>query len=43
MSYAPHYPFYYYVCALMNIANLNIVVGHNFRISYFQCYKSWNK
>jgi hypothetical protein len=27
----------------MNLANLNTPMGHNLLISYFHCYRSWNR
>jgi hypothetical protein len=32
-----------YLSAIMNLANLNTLVGHNLLILYFHYYMSWNK
>jgi Ca2+/Na+ antiporter len=32
-----------YLSVIMNLANLNTLVGHNLLILYFHYYMSWNK
>jgi hypothetical protein len=32
-----------YLNAIMNLANLNTLVGHNLLIIYYYYYRSWNK
>jgi len=50
MWYVPHHSFFYWLCpctlylsAIVSLANLNTLFGHNLLISYLYYYRSWNK